>query len=399
MSVYTFKLAGACGVKQAAEDRGLNSHDVVDAFRKVGVEACVEVRGIGKHDAVKTSLHDLATPTDGEEPLMIKWVVPTGARDVSFVTKGGVGDVTMYIQKDFPPVVANGSTTYSHVSNNPGNSETVNIDVSSGGSYFILLTGTYHGVTLVGTYNQSDAGDVIAQGTDFNATERHGSDRGRYYSWTATTEIVSLVFEFWRYNVTTGTDVDLLVKHNVTAPWSGSDFRGTGSNPEIVEVKCRVRGGRYGIFLKKYGGNAGIGPWVLKVKHSNGFRKLTGVPATTAAPTTTTTEPPTTTTPPCPTFPSHHSHATTPSTQAPETNPPTTPPTTPPTNPPTTPPPTQAPSTEAPESSEESSEESGSGSGSGSGNGFSDQENGEDQPQGRSLDEELEEMLVERYLS
>ena len=78
--------------------------------------------------------------------LMYAINVPVGATNLSFLTYGGTGDVTLLVRYGQVPT----TTTYDTISARPGNTETVRVAVARGGMYYIKVVGAkaFAGVTL-----------------------------------------------------------------------------------------------------------------------------------------------------------------------------------------------------------------------------------------------------------
>jgi hypothetical protein len=77
-------------------------------------------------------------------------VVPSGQDTLEIVTSGGTGDVDLYVKQGAQPTI----TSYDYRSWNNGNSETVDVNKPTAGTWYITLHGyaTYSGVTLKATY-------------------------------------------------------------------------------------------------------------------------------------------------------------------------------------------------------------------------------------------------------
>ena len=72
--------------------------------------------------------------------------VPVGATNLSFLTYGGTGDVSLYVRYDEPPT----TTAYDAASIRVGNNETLRIGVARGGKYYVKVVGAkaFTGVVL-----------------------------------------------------------------------------------------------------------------------------------------------------------------------------------------------------------------------------------------------------------
>lgn len=66
-------------------------------------------------------------------------------KTLTIMTYGGSGNVALYVKQGAEP----SSSDYQAFSSRAGNSETVRITAPTAGTYYIKLTGTYAGVSVV----------------------------------------------------------------------------------------------------------------------------------------------------------------------------------------------------------------------------------------------------------
>jgi Zn-dependent metalloprotease len=138
---------GACGVEKAALNRGYTVADVTSAFSAVGV-SCVGT-------PIPTTVLTKGVPVTGialavNATKTYTLVVPAGAKNLSFKTSGGTGDVDIYVKLGSAPTTA----SYLKKSNGATNAEAISITKPAAGTYYLLLNGykATSGVTLVATY-------------------------------------------------------------------------------------------------------------------------------------------------------------------------------------------------------------------------------------------------------
>ncbi len=81
--------------------------------------------------------------TSGSETLY-SFEVPAGTRLFNLMTYGGTGNASVYVSADEAPT----ASAYDYKSTRPGNNETVRASNPQPTTYYILVTGTYNGMTI-----------------------------------------------------------------------------------------------------------------------------------------------------------------------------------------------------------------------------------------------------------
>ena len=76
--------------------------------------------------------------------------VPSGRTTLTIKTSGGTGDADLYVKIGSAPT----TSSYTKVSDNDGNSETITFSSPAAGTYYVMVYGysSASGVSLVATY-------------------------------------------------------------------------------------------------------------------------------------------------------------------------------------------------------------------------------------------------------
>jgi Zn-dependent metalloprotease len=138
---------GACGVEKAAVSRGYAVADVTAAFDAVGVSCAVKppVAKVLVKGVPVTGLNLALNST-----VVYTLVVPAGAKNLTFKTSGGSGDVDMYVKFGGAPT----TSVYDAKSDGGSNTETITIAAPKAGTYQLLLKAyqAFSGVTLLANH-------------------------------------------------------------------------------------------------------------------------------------------------------------------------------------------------------------------------------------------------------
>jgi Zn-dependent metalloprotease len=152
-------ITGACGVRTAATDIGMNAADVTAAFNTVGVST-TSCGGGGGGGGGATALSNGVAQTGiagaAGSDQMYTLVVPSGATGLKFVTTGGTGDADLYVKFGSAPT----TTTNDCKSEGSTTAESCSIATAQAGTYYVLVHGyaTFSGVSLTGSYSTGSGG-------------------------------------------------------------------------------------------------------------------------------------------------------------------------------------------------------------------------------------------------
>jgi pseudolysin/vibriolysin len=138
---------GACGVEKAAASRGYTVADVTSAFEAVGV-SCIVKPPVVKVLTKGVPVTGLALASNAT--VTYTFVVPAGAKNLTFKTSSGTGDADIYAKFGAAPT----TTAYDAKSDGGTNAEKITVAAPKAGTYYLLLKAyrAFSNVTLEGNY-------------------------------------------------------------------------------------------------------------------------------------------------------------------------------------------------------------------------------------------------------
>lgn len=232
---------GACGVENAAQDKGYNKDDVTTAFAAVGVE-CPIIYIPLPEPMYKGETKILSAAVAGQEHIY-GYHVPTDVDSVTISISGGTGDADLHVKYDAFPT----PTSYDCRPYKSGSNEVCHFPAAQSGTYYLMIRSysPYSDVTLLVDHTLITEPPVGDSGTvtDINVAKND------MQFWTvdvpagATTLDVSI-------NGGTG-DADLYLKRGSAPTTTSYDCRPykngnnencTVSNPEAGTYHIGVRG-------------------------------------------------------------------------------------------------------------------------------------------------------------
>jgi len=108
-----------------------------------------------QNDVARTGLS-----SDGSSPLQFTLEVPADQERVDFQTSGGTGNASLYVKALSPPTTSSSDCA----STGSGNDESCGLLAPRAGTWHGILTGTFEGLTLKGTYRPLPAPTVLSSG-------------------------------------------------------------------------------------------------------------------------------------------------------------------------------------------------------------------------------------------
>ncbi|MBT1444077.1 M4 family metallopeptidase [Shewanella sp. JM162201] len=230
---------GACGVKNAATDKGYSTADVDAAFAAVGITPC-EVPPPPPAPDAEALDNGVAVSVSGATGSKQYWTleVPAGASNLAFNLSGGSGDADMYVKFGSYP----STTDYDCRPYKNGNNESCPISTAQAGTYWVMLRGysNYSGATLVGSYEGGSGEPNQAPVSDFSA-----ANTGALYNFTSTAtdadgNVVAWSWDFGDGETGSGESVShqYLVSGSYTVTLTVTDDDGaTGAASQVFNVE------------------------------------------------------------------------------------------------------------------------------------------------------------------
>ncbi|NOH62215.1 S8 family serine peptidase [Vibrio sp. RE88] len=131
---------------------GLVNADAAKTYLDSGCNGPVDLSKVLENGVAKTSLS-----AGSKSSTIYTFDVPSDATQATFNLSGGTGDADMYVRFNGTP----STSTYDCRSWEQGNGESCSLNVSSAGTYEVLVYGysAYSGASLVATHNGADSGN------------------------------------------------------------------------------------------------------------------------------------------------------------------------------------------------------------------------------------------------